>query len=172
MRTQSNLDALVDELTRNCGDFYEACRTCLLSPSFVRKWMKEDEDVKQIIDSACEVGALQLDSAAIKRAVNGVDEDVFYQGEVVGQVKKYSDSLLALLLKKRRREVYGDEPSQTNVNVNLQQAIQVMPRAKTYEEWIQFTQQAKALPQGGEVIDITPVVLPAPTDDPAMADIL
>lgn len=32
-----------------------------------------------------------------RRAIDGVEEDVYYQGDVVGQVRRYSDSLLAKL---------------------------------------------------------------------------
>jgi hypothetical protein len=172
MRTQANLDALTDALLTNCGDFFGACKTCLLSPSFVNKWMKDDKEVQAAIEAAKEVGAMQLESEAIRRAKDGVEEPVFYQGDVCGYVTKYSDPLLKMLLQKRLKHVYGDDAAQTNVNVNLQQAIQVMPRAGSYEEWLKFTVAAKSIPIEGEVIDITPVMLPAPEHDPAMADIL
>jgi hypothetical protein len=40
-----------------------------------------------------------LEREAWRRAVEGFDEPVHYQGEVVGYVKKYSDRMLELLLK-------------------------------------------------------------------------
>jgi hypothetical protein len=165
MRNEFNLGLITDALLSNCGDFYGACKSAALSPSFVRKWMKEDDKVKEEIECAAEVGAMQLESAAIKRAVHGVEEDVFYQGEVCGTTTKYSDSLLQMLLKKRMKQVYGDDAAQTNVNVNVLNAIQSMPRAKSYEEWLGFVQTNKP-----KLINVTP--LPDPLLDPAMADIL
>lgn len=167
VRTQANLDLLVNTLLGNCGDFYGACQTAGLSPSFVRKWMSEDKIVKEHIDSAEQVGAMRLESIAIDRAVNGVEKGVWYQGEQVGSETQHSDSLLTLLLKKRLKERYGDEAAQTNVNVNLAAAIQVMPRANSYAEWLEFQRASIERP----MVNVTPS-LPAPEHDPAMADIL
>jgi hypothetical protein len=43
----------------------------------------------------------QLEAEALRRAVDGVDEPVFHDGEVVGHVRKYSDRLLMAILKAR-----------------------------------------------------------------------
>lgn len=134
--------------------------------------MKEDDKVREEIEAATEVGAMQLESEAIRRAKVGVEEAVYYQGAVVGYETKYSDTLMTLLLKKRLKQVYGDEAATTNVNVQLQNAIQIMPRANTYEEWLACVKQSKT---GGVLEGVAtpiPVMLPAPTLDPAMADIL
>ena len=48
---------------------------------------------------------------AVRRAHDGVDEPVFYQGKACGVVRKYSDTLLIFLLKGRRPEKYRDRPS-------------------------------------------------------------
>lgn len=175
MRTQDNLDALVRELQTNCGDFYAACRACKLAPTFVRKWQKDDPKVAETLQVATEVGAMQLESAAIERAVRGVEKDVYYQGEVVGTERQYSDGLLTTLLKGRLKQTYGADGGNTNVQVNLTNAIQVMPRAGSYEEWLRFadaTTNPRALPPSDAVdAEYTPV-LPPPELDPAMADIL
>lgn len=176
MRTEENLAALVAELETNCGDFFEACRECRLSPSFVRKWMNEDSEVKTKIEEAGKVGALRIESEAIRRAVKGVEEDIYYQGEVVGSKTNYSDGLMSLILKKRLRDTYGDEPAQTNVQVLNN--INVMPRANSYEEWLGMVEatnnQQKALPApDSEPLDVEfKQVLPPPELDPNMADIL
>ena len=54
-----------------------------------------------------------LEPEAIRRAVEGVEKAVYYQGEPVGTVREYSDTLLIFLLKgwksdryKERREVF------------------------------------------------------------------
>ena len=48
-----------------------------------------------------------LEMEAQRRAVMGVTEDVYYQGEVVGQKTNYSDSLLKFLLKGKRPDKYS-----------------------------------------------------------------
>lgn len=57
-----------------------------------------------------------LEQEAIRRAVEGVDEPVFHQGEVVGFVKKYSDNLLGKLLTGRRPEIFGNKTEVTGAN--------------------------------------------------------
>lgn len=65
-------------------------------PMFAQRW-------REIYDAVTD----EIESAGIKRAVKGVTKPVFQGGVQVGQVQEYSDSLLALLLKGRRRDVYG-----------------------------------------------------------------
>lgn len=50
-----------------------------------------------------------LEAEARRRALEGVAEPVYWQGEVVGTTQRYSDGLLQFLLKGRRRHVYGDK---------------------------------------------------------------
>lgn len=64
---------------RTCADFAEA-------------WANALEDSTDI-----------LEAAARSRAVQGVAEPVFWQGSVVGYRQVYSDALLALLLRGRRK---------------------------------------------------------------------
>lgn len=141
MRTEENLAALEAALASNCGDFFGACKECLLSPQFVRKWMADDGDVKERLTSATEVGAMQIESAAIERAVRGWTEPVYFKGEKCGEVRKYSDPLHALLLKKRLPGTYGDEAGQAKV-VNYG-TINIMPRAESYEQWLTMQRETE-----------------------------
>ena len=66
-------------------------------------------------DEALEEARELLEAEARRRAAIGVDEPVFYKGEVVGQIRKYSDNLLMFLLKahwpEKFRDNYGVEHS-------------------------------------------------------------
>ena len=42
-----------------------------------------------------------------------MSEPVFYQGNVAGHVQKYSDTLLIVLLKAHKKELYGDKLEMT-----------------------------------------------------------
>lgn len=172
MRTEENLELLEAALQSNCGDFYDACRQALLAPAFVRKWMADDTEVKERLSSAETVGAMQLESAAIQRAVKGYEEDVYYKGEVVGQQTKYSDPLLMHLMKGKLRDRYGDDAGQQRV-VNYG-TINIMPRAESYEDWLMMqknTEQHLLEDQRVEDAEFS-MVLPPPEEDPAMADLL
>lgn len=57
---------------------------------------------------AIEVSTELLEKEAQRRAVDGVEEPIYYKGDEVGRVRKYSDTLLIFLLKGRRPDVYRD----------------------------------------------------------------
>lgn len=70
-------------------------------------WLEQDDDegtyAKAFAD-ATEDAADLLEAEAHRRAVEGVEEPVgWYQGEAGGHVRRYSDTLLIVLLKMRGR---------------------------------------------------------------------
>ena len=52
----------------------------------------------------------RLEMEAFRRAVDGVGEERFFGGRVIGEVTRYSDSLLMFLLRARRPAIYGPRP--------------------------------------------------------------
>ena len=52
-----------------------------------------------------------LEAEARRRTAIGVDEPVFYQGQVVGHIRKYSDNLLMFLLKAHWPEKFRENVS-------------------------------------------------------------
>lgn len=76
----------------------------LINIDFAYEW---DDLRQELVD--------KLQTAAIKRAVDGVEEPVYYKGEMVGSVTKYSDPLLMFLMKAHAPDLYGDKRT---LNVN------------------------------------------------------
>src|SRR5215217_8277159 len=145
MRTEVTLAGICTALQQNCGDRYEACRTVGVSLIFLDQWERDDKTVAERVQEAERVGTMGLVSAAIKRGVHGVEEDVYYKGEVVGQKTNYSDSLLTTLLKAKRPEFAKDaDGSGTTVNVNV---ANIMPRADSYEQWLEMKTVTLAPPK-------------------------
>ena len=62
-------------------------------------------------DEALEEARELLEAEARRRAAIGVDEPVFYKGEVVGHIRKYSDTLLMFLLKAHWPEKFRENVS-------------------------------------------------------------
>lgn len=62
----------------------------------------------ELWDDAIEAGTDRVEDEALRRAVEGTHDPVFYQGEQVGTITRYSDGLLVTLLKARRPEKYKD----------------------------------------------------------------
>lgn len=81
---------------------------------------KNDDDFAQAFDEAREAGIVALETAAMERAIEGVEEPVFYQGTEVARVRKMSDQLLMFLLQgndsryKRKQEITGAGGSPLN----------------------------------------------------------
>lgn len=76
------------------------------------EWIRDDESVyrEEFASLSTVANGLLIDEAH-RRAYNGVDEPVFYMGEKIATVTKYSDTLLIFLIKatggkfRDRREV-------------------------------------------------------------------
>ena len=62
-------------------------------------------------DEALEEARELLEAEARRRAAIGVDEPVFYKGQVVGHIRKYSDKLLMFLLKAHWPEKFRENVS-------------------------------------------------------------
>lgn len=148
MRTEVTLTGICQALQRNCGDPYEACREVGVSLVFLEQWCKDDPKVAERIQEAERVGTAGLYSAAVQRAVRGVQEDVWYKGVAVGEKTVYSDSLLTLLLKAKRPEFAKDaDGSAPAITVNV---ANIMPRAENYQQWLEMKQQTLAPPTDRE----------------------
>jgi hypothetical protein len=68
-----------------------------LDPDFAARW-----------DEAVEAGTDLIEDEMHRRAVHGVEDPVYYQGEQCGVARKYSDTLMIFHLKGRRPEKYRD----------------------------------------------------------------
>lgn len=66
------------------------------------------------VDFALEMFNAKLEEAAVERAVEGVDEPVFYQGTECGSKKKYSDDLLKFLMQANNPTKYGKTDSKSS----------------------------------------------------------
>lgn len=89
-------------------------------PEFAAAW---DDALEQSTDA--------LVGAAYRRAFEGTEEPVFYQGEECGMVRRFSDRLAMFLLKAHRPQVYGDKsqvemsgPDGGPIPVAIEQAIE------------------------------------------------
>lgn len=94
---------------------------------------------------------------AFRRAVDGVDKPVFWQGTECGKTREYSDRLIERILKAKRPAKYADRTQTENLNVKLVYHIHGIARGTTLrtEKVIEPEAQIPALPQmntGGEAV--------------------
>jgi hypothetical protein len=69
---------------------------------------RRDPAFEADVSAAVEAGSDTLEDEARRRAIEGIDEDQYYRGTVVGKVKRFSDVLLIFLLKGRRPDKFRD----------------------------------------------------------------
>lgn len=97
------LDAL-EEL----GNVADAATRAGVTAGQVHGLKRRDEEFAGQLREAADIGFEVYVREAHRRGVTGVDEPVYYQGEPVGVVRKYSDKMLEIALKAGRPEVYSE----------------------------------------------------------------
>jgi hypothetical protein len=78
-----------------------------VSPATLERWRAASPEIDAQIREAMEAGTDLIEDEARRRAVDGVDEPVFQQGECVGFKRVYSDGLMQMILGGRRPSRYG-----------------------------------------------------------------
>lgn len=117
----------------NTGVMGLACIACGMSPSHFRRLRVEHEDIQLLTDEATAIYHERLRWVIHNRAVDGWEEPVFYKGEEVGSVHKFSERLLEMQAKRHMPE-YRDK-SQMDVNV-AGGVLVVHAPAMSREEWL------------------------------------
>lgn len=97
------------------GNVRDAAEIAGVSRRIHYAWLDGDGDYAAAFEDAREAAADVLERSALERAVAGIDEPVFYKGEVVGSIKRYSDSLLMFLLRGVRPEKFRERVDLRNV---------------------------------------------------------
>ena len=93
----------------------EACRQAKVSKTTHYDWLKRYPAEKfprgyaAVFREFQERAGDSLESVAVERATTGWTEDVFYQGQKCGSVRRYSDGLLMQLLRGAKPQKYGTQ---------------------------------------------------------------
>lgn len=93
---------------REGGNIRAACAKAKINRTTAYRERKANGAFNDLWDAALEDAGDTLEAEAWRRAVKGVLEPVFYQGDEVGEVRRYSDTLLIFLLKGAKPEKYKD----------------------------------------------------------------
>lgn len=95
-------------------------------------WMANDQEYTALFHEAHQEAVDRLEREARRRAIRGVKEPVYYKGEVVGYKRKYSDTMLAMLLnanlpeKYRRYEYGGSDQAPQSTPITPDQQVAMM----------------------------------------------
>ena len=109
-------------------------------------------------DEALEEARELLEAEARRRAAIGVEEPVFYKGEIVGHIRKYSDNLLMFLLKAHWPEKFRDNyavehrgPGGGPVKVETKTEHVFQPTQEAWDEVIRIRTEYERLQDGNRV---------------------
>jgi hypothetical protein len=91
---------------RKTKEIAKACEAVGISRYAALRHRRNDEEFARQWEEVFETAVDQLEQSALDRAINGWDEPVFYCGEVVGYVRKFSTALTIFMLKSWRRDRY------------------------------------------------------------------
>lgn len=91
-----------------CGNVTKAAEASGISRQSHYDWLATDPEYAEAFRHADDAAGDRLEAEARRRAVEGVDEPVYHKGEVVGYIRKYSDTLLIFLLKGAKPDKYAE----------------------------------------------------------------
>lgn len=113
-----------------CGTYAGAAREAHIPVSQVHDRLKDWPEFAQDVETAREYYVASLHKHVHDRAVNGVEEPVYYRGKVVGHVTKRSDQLLMFLMKRHDAAFKEKQHIETSVNVG----VMVVPSQSVSED--------------------------------------
>jgi hypothetical protein len=93
------------------GMVTRACRDIGIGRTTAYEARRADDAFATAWADISEMTLERMEAEAIRRAVDGVDRAVYYQGEEVGLERQYSDTLLIFLLKAGRPDKYRENIS-------------------------------------------------------------
>ncbi len=90
------------------GNVSTSCRAAKIERSTAYRLRWSDETFKTAWDEALDIATGLLEDEAWRRAEQGWLEPVFQKGDKVGEVRKFSDTLLIFLLKAHNPKKYRE----------------------------------------------------------------
>ena len=89
------------------GTHYAACKSSTVARQTIEGWIKDRPELQDRANEAIELFRDNLECEAVRRASLGMNDPVFYKGEICGHRLKYSDTLLIKLLEANRPAKYA-----------------------------------------------------------------
>jgi hypothetical protein len=114
-KTRLWTDAFLAALAE-CGILSQAAEAAGVDRATVWRRRQDDAEFAKACDEAIDMAADKLEGEARRRALEGVEEPVYQGGQLIGTKTVYSDSLLALLLKGRRKRVFAERVETTGAD--------------------------------------------------------
>jgi len=95
-------------LVASGGNVTRACEAIDVARLTAYRWREDDPEFAADWERAKAAGLDALEDEATRRAFEGNDKPVYQQGQNVGTIREYSDTLAIFLLKGGKPEKYKD----------------------------------------------------------------
>ena len=116
---------IIETIKKNGGNQNAACAKVGVNFATHYYHRKHDEVYAEKVEQAIQEACQEVEEAITHRAIDGVDEPIYFQGQLVGYKKAYSDNLLMERARALLPERYGKRQ-----DVNINQNISVSESAK------------------------------------------
>ena len=131
------------------GNVSEAARAIGLTRLQVTRHYESNERFAEQWRAALEEATDGLEREARRRAFEGTEEPVFYQGKECARVRRYSDTLMLALLKAERPEKYKDRVA-SELSGELRGGVLAVPQILDPAAWAEITAEyQRRLASGG-----------------------
>ncbi len=115
VRTDKARETFLTALAKSCN-ITMACAAAGIGRQTAYKWREDDPLFGEAWRDALEEAVDGLEKEAWRRAVEGVDRPIVYQGVVTGSYREYSDRMMEILLKAHRPEKYIERTRSENLH--------------------------------------------------------
>lgn len=95
-----------------CGNITAAAKMANMDRTTHYKWMLEDDTYSEKFEAANMVFVETMEAEARRRAIEGVEVPIYWQGARVGTKQQYSDTLMIFLLKGELPDKYKERAEQ------------------------------------------------------------
>lgn len=153
MDTPAWVAPFLDHLRTSCN-YAASARAAGVGYSTVMARKQRDADFQAACDEALEEAYDSLEAEARRRAFEGSDEPVWHQGEQVGTVRKYSDSLAQFLLKGYRRRKFGDKQEITGADGGPLSTVDETAKAARIAALLALAKERKARGEAEDLSDL------------------
>lgn len=109
-RTDTREQKFLSVLRSTCN-VTEAAKSAGVGRRTVYEWRDADPAFREQWDDAEQEAADRLEREAWRRAVDGVEKPITFQGQITDRYLEYSDRMLELLLKAHRPEKFKERVS-------------------------------------------------------------
>lgn len=107
VRTDRARETFIETLRGSCN-VSESARAAGIGRRTAYEWREADEEFAAAWKDAEDEAADKLEREAWRRAVEGTDKPISFQGVITATYKEYSDKMLEILLKAHRPEKFTD----------------------------------------------------------------